>query len=569
MRKWELVLIAMVAISSAANAGTFTTQNTLIPVPATAAGTDSGDTSPTTTSTIHLDARVYIPDGVSAPAPAIVIIHGYGASKNTSSVVTIAQDFAAAGYVVVTPTTRGFGDSDGLVSLAGPNEINDLKTIIAAMQTGSIGNSPAVAIPVDVTSKFGVTGVSYGGGHSFEIMRTHVPGLVAVAPVIGWTDLYQALAPNNVPKLGFDLALFAGGFDSGIPNYDDVMFDWMNDLLSGNPENARDGSHKQNIDWRSVIFNPGELTVPTFVIQGWNDWLFPAEQATSLEGSTAIPFFKMYIGGIGHPKASTDITIPEALYLRTQLLRWFDYWLKGINNGIATEPRVTIAPEHTALWSETSLVTSDTFPLPGMVNTSYYIKGSTLSLTPPTKGVARSINPSFFPSVLQPLQQALGGSASGLIQAIIFANNSINSGGGIESPSLDVDLDNSANSVTFLSSALTQNVHVVGAPEFDLFVAANNSNAIYYVELIERTSAGANQLVSRAAFKDTAAGFSKPHAINFSGFGTNRVFDAGSSIGLRIATRDYPFFFAKANEPTLRIFRKTAYPSSVTLPVVP
>src|SRR6266480_7162253 len=115
-----LVLIAVFAIWSPVFAGTFTTHDTLIRVPAGASATASGDTSPNTADTIHLDARVYIPDGVSAPAPVVIIIHGYGASKNTSSVVTIAQDFAAAGYVVVTPTTRGFGDSDGLVTLAGP-----------------------------------------------------------------------------------------------------------------------------------------------------------------------------------------------------------------------------------------------------------------------------------------------------------------------------------------------------------------------------------------------------------------------------------------------------------------
>src|SRR5436190_1662141 len=132
----------------------------LMPLPAQATGTAAGDTSDATSDTIHLDARVYIPDGVAAPAPVLVIIHGFGSSKTSSSVVTLAQDFARQGYVVLTPTTRGFGDSDGLVSLAGPNEINDLKTIILAMQTGAIGDSPAVSIPVSASSKFGVTGAS-------------------------------------------------------------------------------------------------------------------------------------------------------------------------------------------------------------------------------------------------------------------------------------------------------------------------------------------------------------------------------------------------------------------------
>src|SRR5205823_4923165 len=197
----------------------------------------------------------------------------------------------SAGYVVLTPSTRGFGDSDGLVTLCGPNEVNDLKTIILAMQTGAIGDSPAVAIPVDATSKFGVTGASYGGGHSFEIMRTHVAGLAAVAPIIGWTDLYETLSPNEVPKLSYLLALFAGGFDTSTPNYDNQMFDWANDMLEGHPEKMRMGDAQANVDWRSVIFNPTELTVPVFVIQGWHDWLFPAEQVTSLfESNTAVPF---------------------------------------------------------------------------------------------------------------------------------------------------------------------------------------------------------------------------------------------------------------------------------------
>src|SRR3954469_11605709 len=375
--RWLLLPVLLLVFSVRAGAGTFSQFDTLIPVPASATATATGDTSPNTANTIHLDARVYIPDGVTAPAPVIVLIHGFGGSKATGTIVTVAQDFASAGYVVVTPTTRGFGDSDGLVSLAGPNEINDLKTIIVAMQSGSIGDSPAITVPVNSSSKFGVTGASYGGGHAFEIMRTHVPGLAAVAPVIGWTDLYQALAPNDVPKASFILALFAGGYDTQMPNYDDVMFDWLSDLLHDQPEKLHSNDPLTNIDWRSVIFNPNELTVPTFVVQGWHDWLFPAEQATTLfQTPTAIPFFKMYIGGIGHPPASTDVTTAEAVYVRQQLVRWFDFWLKGIDNGITTEPRVTIGPERTALWSQAGLVTADTFPLPGTTSSTYYFSGA-------------------------------------------------------------------------------------------------------------------------------------------------------------------------------------------------
>src|SRR5438045_1869307 len=142
--KW-IVTLASWLVCSSAFAGTFTTSDTMIPVPDRATATDSGDTSPAAMAgTIHLDATVYIPDGVSTPAPVIVIVHPFGGSKDSDTVVTLAQDFATQGYVVIAPTMRGFGNSEGLVTLAGPNEINDLKTIITAMQNGTIGDMPAV-----------------------------------------------------------------------------------------------------------------------------------------------------------------------------------------------------------------------------------------------------------------------------------------------------------------------------------------------------------------------------------------------------------------------------------------
>jgi putative CocE/NonD family hydrolase len=570
MKGLWLVSSVSALLCAEALAGTYSQFDTLIPVPETATATAAGDTAAASSSTIHLDARVYIPDGVTAPAPVVVVIHGYGASKTQGAVVAVAQDLASQGYVVLTPSTRGFGDSDGLVTLAGPNEINDLKTMIMAMQSGAIGDSPAIAIPVNAASKFGVTGASYGGGHSFEIMRTHVPGLTAVAPVIGWTDLYQALSPNDVPKVSYQLALFAGGFDLTNPNYDQQMFDWARDLIGGHPENMRTGDPQNNIDWRSVIFNSSELTVPAFVVQGWHDWLFPAEQATALfQSTTAIPFFKMYVGGLGHPPADSDIGTPEALYLRAQLVRWFDYWLKGVANGITTEPRVTVGPERTALWSQSGLVMSDTFPLPGTTNATYYFNGARLLTTGP-KGKAQIIKPtSGLPTILQPLQNAIGADAATSIGAIIAVNATVNTGGDVFSPNLSTGLDAGANSLSYTTAPLTQNVHVVGLPQFQLSVSATNSNAYYYAEIIEVSANRSEHLVSRGAFKDHATNFGGTHEIGFSGFSMNHVFDAGNSIRVRVASRDFPFFYVTSSQPTIKIYRTAAHPSHVVLPVVP
>jgi predicted acyl esterase len=550
--------------------GTFTKIITLIPVPSHAVGSDSGDTRPNSTDNIHLDANVYLPDGAASSAPVIVILHGYAGSKDDSFVVPIAQDFAGAGYVVVTYTARGFGSSDGMVTLAGPNEINDLKTIITAMQSGSIGDSPAVAVPVTTASSFGVTGASYGGGQSFEIMRTQVAGLKAVAPIIGWTDLYQAVSPNDVPKLSYVVGLFASGFDPDSSNYDDVMFDWMRDLVGGNPEQTRTGNSQHNLDWRSVIFNESSLTVPVFAIQGWRDWLFPAEQALSLfQASSAIPFFKLYIGGLGHPPATTDVTNPEAMYLRGQLLRWFDHWLKGVDNGIDTEPRVSVAPERTANWSQTAIVTADAFPLPGTTDTTYFFNKNKLSTLSAAGNVQKIPPTNGGNTVFSPIRRALGGSSDELGAAFLLVNSLLNSDAGILDSRLATQSDDSANARTFASPPLPANVTATGLPTFHLFVSAKASDANYYAQIFERIPGGTMRLVTRGAFSDHASDPNTPHQIDFSPFAVNHVFKAGDSIVVRVASRDFPYFLPNLSQPTVKLYRDSAHPSNVTLPVAP
>ncbi|MFL6514132.1 MAG: CocE/NonD family hydrolase [Chthoniobacterales bacterium] len=550
-------------------AGTFTTADTLIPVAAKATATLNGDTSPDPASgVIHLDARVYTPDGVAAPAPVVVILPPYGGSKDSGLVTDLAQDFATQGYVVLTPTMRGFGESDGLVTFAGPNEVNDVKTIVMALQNGAIGDTPVVNVPVSSLSKIGVTGASYGGGMSFEIVRTHVPGLAAVAPIIGWTDLYQALAPNDVPKFAYIVGLFSSGFDPQNPNYDDQLFQRAKQLLGGNPEATRTGD-ADSIDWRSVIFQPTELNVPMFVIQGWRDWLFPAEQAISLfQASTNIPFFKMYIGGVGHAPAKTDITTQEALFLRGQLVRWFDFWLKGIDNGIENEPKVTIAPEHTGDWTEAGLVTSNTFPLPGTTTLTFLVNRSSLATS--SGGRANVVHGERFgPAVFGPIEQALGGGSTAFITALAAANQLINSGGDILDPRITTDLDDTANGTAFSSAVLPQDAHVLGIPQVSLSVSADAPNTYYYVQLLEKLPDGTTHLVTRGALKDHTAKFKKVHPVSFSLFGVNHVFKAGSKIRLRIASRDFPFFLPNLDEGTFRISHGKNAPSSLTLPIVP
>ena len=59
------------------------------------------------------------------------------------------------------------------------------------------------------------------------------------------------------------------------------------------------------------------------------------------------------------------------------------------------------------------------------------------------------------------------------------------------------------------------------------------------------------------------------HEIDFTGFSVNHVFDAGNRIRVRVATRDFLFFYVTSSQPTIKIYRTAANPSHIVLPIVP
>src|SRR5271166_6177989 len=99
MKQGRLIFVFVSALATQALGGTYSIYSTRIPVPASADGMTNGDTVSSSTNSIHLDANVYVPDGVVAPAPAVVVIHGFGETKSTATIVTFAEDLATAGYV--------------------------------------------------------------------------------------------------------------------------------------------------------------------------------------------------------------------------------------------------------------------------------------------------------------------------------------------------------------------------------------------------------------------------------------------------------------------------------------
>jgi ABC-2 type transport system ATP-binding protein len=172
-----------VAVLFAASALVFTT----------AAASRPGDDGVRTTEQriggagVDLDTTLYLPG--TTPAPAVLLAHGFGGSK--ASVDADARELAARGFVVLAWSARGFGASTGRIALNAPDaEIADARALVDWLAA-----RPEVAQDAPGDPRVGVTGASYGGALAL-LAAGYDHRIDALAPVITWNDLGQALFPD-------------------------------------------------------------------------------------------------------------------------------------------------------------------------------------------------------------------------------------------------------------------------------------------------------------------------------------------------------------------------------------
>ncbi|GLW94170.1 alpha/beta fold hydrolase [Actinokineospora globicatena] len=137
---------------------------------------------------VRVDTTLYLPE--TTPAPAVLVAHGFGGSKE--SVDSDARELAQRGFVALAWSARGFGRSEGQIGLNDPDyEVNDARALVDWLAT-----LPEVTKDAPGDPKVGVTGGSYGGALSLLLAGSD-KRVDALAPVITYNDLGQALLPNS------------------------------------------------------------------------------------------------------------------------------------------------------------------------------------------------------------------------------------------------------------------------------------------------------------------------------------------------------------------------------------
>ncbi len=383
----RLALVSAVAVASTAmalvahadvprpKAGThrFTTRDALVPV------VDGPENKHQAT----IDTRLYVPDDATArtPQPAILMTHGFGGSKLSGEVTSMASFLARHGYVVLTYTSQGFGGSSGCIALQSRTyDVKDAEQLI----TKVLQSKPYVKKDRK-GAVVGTVGGSYGGGIQANLAESD-PRIRAISPGRTWSDLRYSLDPNNwvVPgdRTGFTHSLAPQGVFK--KNWTSLFFAQGNAQPVGGlpPTGNENGACPQDkatdpsqapsavcpgfridvcetfaklaatgdadsADRALVADSSGttaisRLRVPTLLVQGQSDTLFNLNDAAATYTALRrrhVPVQMIWNsgghGGYDSQPGECEVygggqTGLDSCYLSLRTLAFFDHWLRGI-----------------------------------------------------------------------------------------------------------------------------------------------------------------------------------------------------------------------------------------------
>jgi predicted acyl esterase len=302
----------------------------------------------------EIAVTLYTPD-VEEPTPAVLMTHGWGGFRTDPITTALALPYVDHGYAVATYDSRGFNDSGGTSQLNGEAEVADARRLIDWLATRS-----EVATVEAGNPRVGMDGLSYGGGIQ-PLVAAADSRVDAIVPRIAWNDLSYSLVPNGGVKHAWLTILLGLG---AIGSYDwwegprllDDLTDWYTEALERNelPDDA-ERAFKQ----RSIVSRLDAVDVPTLLIHGLNDTLFPSNEGLrtyrALQNRDVESRLMLYSGG--HTLRELTVPLDSRSYMTEQTLAWMDRHLRGKDTDV---PQVSTALEQRGDWR-----TDDQFPPAG------------------------------------------------------------------------------------------------------------------------------------------------------------------------------------------------------------
>jgi predicted acyl esterase len=330
---------------------------------------------------VTLDSDIFRPDG-DGKFPALLAVHAYAKPPQSMEIMPIG--FSAArgfietgdfnfyvrrGYALIIINITGSRASGGVFGNIDPQSILDVCEAIqwTAGQPWCDGN-------------IGMTGISHFSRVSKRVAALNPPNLKAIFAPYGWTDMYRDLYYHGgIFNHGF-LSLWVKNHGAHFHTRNTLKEEWGKEKYDEAIADAlADGEINTVPHLVDALRNPDVGANSMLVDIIVNNLLTDFHKDRSVEfQDTNIP---AYVGGdwglygLHFPgdirayenwKGPKLMAVGPPIYLDRPLyqydyesLRWFDYWLKGIDTGIMDEAPVRLFIVGTDEWKA-----ADDWPLP-------------------------------------------------------------------------------------------------------------------------------------------------------------------------------------------------------------
>jgi predicted acyl esterase len=325
--------------------------------------------SMTTRDGVRLDADVWQP-ATEGPYPVLLMRQAYG--RGVASTVCYAHPswYAAHGYVVVIQDIRGRGTSEGFFRIGEHEREDGIDTI-----------AWAATLP-NTTGVVGMYGFSYQAFNQLILAGDDCPALKAIAPAMGpwqgregWSHVNGALRLQGslgwATQLAADTARHEGmtqaftelmAASRGLPLYETVQ------ARPAYIERHREISHYHRwVDtpaedpyWTTLsaaarLPQVAARKLPMLFIGGWYDtFLEPTIEGYRAVADAGVPS-RLAVGPWLHfpwvrKVGGTDFGPAADGGMDELQVRWFDRWLKGVDNGVDQEPPVHLFDLGSKTW---------------------------------------------------------------------------------------------------------------------------------------------------------------------------------------------------------------------------
>jgi len=501
---------------------------------------------------VSLATNIYLPEG-QGPWPVVLTRTPYnkdGADNN-------AARYNERGYVLVSQDVRGRYASEG-ENRPFEDDIHDGYDTVEWITAQPFSNG-----------RLGIFGTSAPGITS---------NLAAAAAPPGLTAAYVTVAPDSLfSRSRFINGVFKESHSGG----------WLRGQgVSEEDIAAYKARAVLDQRWRDTdfIFHRHNVQIPIYNVGGWHD--------IYAEGTVDNYVFlqhhghpeargnqKLFMGAFGHGALLGDLEYPDSGLISGNIeeqFRWWDYWLKDIDNGIMDEPPISFymmaSARKGAASDNNRVINTDTWPPPHELTRYYLQPDNSLASTPPTAD-AHSLTYTFDPERPVP---TVGGQNLGADVG----------------PRDQREIGERPDYFRFETPVLEEDVVVAGNIEMELYVSTDVLDTDFVVKLVDIYPDGYEALILdypiRARFrhgsnaedvKMMTPGTVEKLVIDM--WSTAQTFEKGHRIGVHVTSSNYPRFAVNPNngaalddtDTPAQTARNTIYldrerPSAIVLPVV-